>query len=147
MARSPVVAHHRGDWEVDCLDIILEAWFDELALVGIVPDDVGSHEELPHEWFWTNRGHADPTKNANGQATRLRSGTTNRRRELKADGIDMDAHDKEAAEGCGMTVLEYRRMVAASTFNAQSMIEPVDDNEDDNETEDKTTETQTPQTA
>lgn len=130
----------RSDWEIDCIDRLLEAWFDEASLVGILPNGIGSHEELPHEWFWPSRGHADPSKEANGQATRLRSGTTNRRRELKKEGIDIDSHDRESAESYGVTVPEYRRMIAASTFNAQSMFEPISDEEEEDEIEDKAAE-------
>ncbi len=129
----------RSEWEAECIDVLLSAWFDEYTLEGLVPQGIGSHEELPHEWFWSSRGHADPAKEATGQATRLRSGTTNRRRELKKEGIDIEAHDREAAEGYGLTVIEYRQLVAASTFNAQSMMadEP-DGDEDGTETKDET---------
>lgn len=113
----------RSDWELDCIDVVLEAWFDEAVLVGEIPEGVGSHDELPHEWYWPSRDDADPTKAANAENTQLRSGTNNRRRILKKRGIDIDVHDKEAAESYGMTVQEYRRMLAGSIHNAQPLLE------------------------
>lgn len=133
----------RSDWEVDCLDLLLEAWFDEAAMVGQIPSGVGSHEELPHEWFWPNRGKADRAKEANAEATELRSGTNNRRRILKTRNIDIDAHDEEAAESFGMTVKEYRRWVAASLFNMQPHLESDEDEEETEDDESEETEEET----
>ena len=131
----------RGEIEADGLDVILEAWFDEAVLLGLIPEGIGQFDELPHEWYWPSKGHVDPSKEANGQATRLRNGTTNRRRELKQDGVDLDTHDEEAAEANGVTVEEYRRAVFSATFNLQAQLAEndetqLDDTDDDEEIDD-----------
>ena len=57
---------------------------------GNTPDDIG-REGIPHTWFWDGREHVDPAKEANGQATRLKNGTTHRAREYGKEGrFDVD---------------------------------------------------------
>ncbi len=123
-----------SEWDDMCLDAVLEAFFDEAVLAGMIPSGVGSHDEIPHEWYWPGRGHVDPAKEANGQKTRLSSGTTSLRRELKKEGIDHRAHVREAAEDLGMSEKEYRRSIARGLFNLQ---QPGDaaGNEDEDEDE------------
>lgn len=125
----------RSDCENIVLDAILEAWFDEAVLAGIIPEGIGSHEELPHEWYWFEREHSDPTKRENANRTGLSNGTLSRRGIMKKKGIDLDAHDRQEAADWGMTVPEYRRMVAAGLFNAQPLLaqQPADDNDDEEE--------------
>jgi capsid protein len=124
----------------DALDPIFEAWFDEGVLAGVFAHlEIGAHDELPHEWFWTGRGHVDPTKEAMGVQIDLKSGITSRTRELKRRGIDRDTHDAQAAEDYGMSVQEYRRTLARGLFNLQQPedVPPVDhSDEDENEDED-----------
>lgn len=131
----------RAEIEADGLDVILHAWFDELTLTPYMPSGIGSHDALPCEWYWPSRGHVDRTKNANGEATEIRTGVNNRRRVLKSRGIDIKAHDREAAEDAGMTVKEYKRMVTASIFNAQSMMAPSNPDDPEEEEDDETEET------
>lgn len=125
----------RSEFEDDALDVIFDAWCEEATCVGIVPQGYSGEDDLPHEWFWTHRGHADPTKEATGQRTRLSNGTTNRRRELKTEGVDIDTHDRQAAKDFGMTVEEYRRSVARSIFNLQQPADAGETELDDDELE------------
>ena len=69
----------RADIELECLDRIFAAWFEEYS----------PGETLPaHYWFWDGREHVDPLKNAEAQRTRLESGTTTYAAEYARDGKD-----------------------------------------------------------
>lgn len=72
--------------------------------------------ELPTAWHWDGREHVDPAKEANGQRTRITSGTTGRQREYSRAGVDMDTADEAAARGYGVTVAEYRRRLFDQHF-------------------------------
>lgn len=72
--------------------------------------------QIPHEWFWDGRQHVDPSKEANAQQTRLRSGTTTLTREYAQQGIDIETADQEAARENGVSVEEYRRRRFESNF-------------------------------
>ncbi len=126
----------RTYWEDECLDRILAAWFDEAVLLGLIPNDIGSFDELPHQWVWDNREHVDPSKVAAAQDTKLRNGLTHRQREYGLGGLDMDEEDAKAATGFGLTVQEYRRRLADQLLAPAVPSKPAppdDDEEDDTE--------------
>lgn len=74
-------------------------------------------QSLPHEWFWDQPRDTDPTKEAIGRTHRIKSGTNSRRREVRlATGQDIDTIDRENAADFGLTVDEYRQLLAQATF-------------------------------
>lgn len=86
---------------------LLRAGFADLAELVL---------DLPTAWHWDGREHVDPAKEANGQRTRITSGTTGRQREYSRAGIDMDTADESAARGYGVSVEEYRRRLFDQHF-------------------------------
>lgn len=130
----------QSEWEVDCLDRLLEAFADEALLIPDLLPAIGALEDLPHEWMWPGRPHVDPAKEAQGQRTRLSSGTTHRAREYAEQGLDVDVEDAIAAETFGKTVPEYRRDLFASLVN-QQQTEPSNADEQDSEREESDEET------
>lgn len=115
----------RHEIELECLDRVLEQWFDEAMLAGLIPAELGARiEYLPHMWFWDSRGHADPLKEANAQAVALKSGTSHRASAYAALGKDLDVEDELAAAGYGVDVPTYRRALFLSQFAQQG--QPLD---------------------
>jgi len=108
----------RGDIEIEALDQIFAAWFDEAVLEGIIPTGIGVYDdEVPHSWNWPNRDHVDPSKEAGAQTMRLANGTTHRAREYKLLGLDVDEEDTLAAASLGITVEAYREFITRRMFN------------------------------
>jgi capsid protein len=58
------------------LDRLLEAWFEEALLVGLLPAGAATQAEVTHQWFWDGPEHVDPTKEASADQTRLQDNTT-----------------------------------------------------------------------
>lgn len=110
----------RSDRELITLDRMLEHWFDEALLIeNFLPSELAEffpEGEIPHTWFWDNRGHVDPQKEANAAAIKIKSGQTHRARVYAEEGLDVDVEDQRAAESFGMTVERYRTRVADATF-------------------------------
>jgi lambda family phage portal protein len=71
------------------LDRIFEAWFAEAILVSdYLPIAARALADRPHQWFWDNHEHVDPSKEANAQDTKLRDYTTNLAEEWGKKGLD-----------------------------------------------------------
>jgi capsid protein len=121
----------RSEWDVECLDRILEHWWDEAVLDGLIPRGLPPMDFIPHQWMWPGREHVDPSKDANGQHRRLASGTTHRAKEYAKNGLDVDVEDEKAAESFGMTVREYRRALAKSLFQMGDGTDDAETDEDD----------------
>jgi len=120
----------QDDCERIILDRVLAAWLDEAVLAGAIPQGLPPMVEWEHQWFWPGREHVDPAKEANGQQTRLKSGTTHRGREYARLGLDLDTEDERAAAGFGLSVAEYRRRLADSLLSSGMAIAD-DDAEDE----------------
>ena len=77
------------------LDRVLERWLREWSLVRgrALPEGV-----LPHVWFWDGREHVDPAKEANAQATRLKSNTTSLANEYAKQGKDWETELRQIAK-------------------------------------------------
>jgi lambda family phage portal protein len=107
----------QNDCERIILDRIIAAWLDEAALIpGLIPQGLGMVAGWTVQWFWPGREHVDPAKEANAQATRLKSGTTHRAREYARAGADVETEDERAATSFGLTVDEYRSRLVEATF-------------------------------
>ena len=77
------------------LDRVLERWLREWSLVrGRTLPEGG----LPHVWFWDGREHVDPAKEANAQATRLKSNTTSLANEYAKQGKDWETELRQIAK-------------------------------------------------
>lgn len=87
----------RAYWEAELLDRLLEEWFDEAVLTGVIPDGFGSFEEIPHQWIWDNRQHVDPEKEANAQAVRLDRRLTTLADEYAREGQDWEVQLRQIA--------------------------------------------------
>jgi lambda family phage portal protein len=91
--------------ETVVLDPLLAEWLGEaaLALPGLIPQGL---TDWPHQWFWDGAEHVDPQKEADAQATRLKSRTTTYAREFARQGRDWQAEFRQiAAEQAEMKAL------------------------------------------
>jgi capsid protein len=134
----------RNDCESVVLDVILEAWFAEAVLAGVIPEELSSQAQMPHEWYWTSREHADPTKKANADGTEVRIGTATITEKLKAKGKNPERHYRQGAADFGVSVPQYKQLIAAATFNAQPLLAEIlaeIEDEEDEEIPDEATET------
>lgn len=82
------------------VDRVFLAWFDEYRLVaGLTSSDVADVLDATRQWHWDAIPHADPTKEAEAQATRIKSGTTTLADEWAAAGYDWrEKADQQAVE-------------------------------------------------
>lgn len=122
------------------LDRMFADWLIEAALIGVLPPTVsrrvlaydmqfgkqGLVRRVPHDWYWDGFKDADQTKEAEAQRTRLSSGTSHRAAEYAAQGLDVNVEDMKAAQSFGMTIEEYRKMVAMSIFTNGNLL-PTDE--------------------
>ena len=76
--------------ELQEVERIFGAWQQEAVLIeGLLPQRwrmMGA--VIPHKWFWDGNDHVDPKKEADGQAVRLGSASTNLAREYGRLGLD-----------------------------------------------------------
>jgi len=79
------------------LDPLLRAFLREAALTGIAPRQMADEMWVPHEWRWTSRGHVDPTKGANAEATSLRARTTTYAEVYATKGLDWEEQFEQSA--------------------------------------------------
>lgn len=113
------------------LDRLFCEWMHEAALTGgVLPGRIatrvlevvkktGSYNisrKIPHTWHWDGFAHSDPEKESKAQGERLANGTSHRAIEYAKDGRDIDSEDAIAASHYGLTILEYRRMLADAQF-------------------------------
>jgi lambda family phage portal protein len=83
------------------LDRVLNAWLDEAILVSdFLPRwmRTAAFRDLRHQWFWDGQEHVDPAKEANAQATRLASYTTNLAYEYARQGRDWESELRQRAK-------------------------------------------------
>jgi capsid protein len=83
------------------LDHVLRAWLDEAILVSdFLPRwmRAAAFRDLGHQWFWDGQEHVDPAKEANAQATRLTSYTTNLAYEYARQGRDWESEIRQRAK-------------------------------------------------
>ncbi len=88
------------------LDRLLAAFLREAVLISdLLPLRVrtlvatGDDQALPaHQWFWDGQSEVDPAKEANAQATRLKSHTTTLAYEYARQGRDWEAELRQRAK-------------------------------------------------
>lgn len=115
--RSQKVERHDGELLV--VNKTFKAWWAEARLADPrIPAELrGLRKPPPHSWNWDGDDEVDPQKTANGEQTKLRSGTTSRRRAYARQGLDITEEDKAAADDYGVPVEEYKRALFNATFN------------------------------
>ena len=135
------------------LDRILAEWLIEASLVGAIPRRAASQvlalfdqwgrrgmvSQIAHSWYWDGLRDADAKDAADAQKIRLQNGSTHRAREYAIQGLDVEVEDRIAAESFGVTLEEYRQMVAMNIFTNGNLLqqeatdsqEPVDDTQED----------------
>ncbi len=103
------------------LDRILAAWLDEAALIpGFLPSGLPPIATWQNRWFFDGREHVDPAKEANAQATRLKSHTTTLADEYARRGQDWETQLRQrAAEVALMKELGLSAADAVSTADPQ----------------------------
>lgn len=95
------------------LDQLLKRWLSEAVLVtGLLPLWMRSKNfwELRHQWFWDGREHADPTKEAKAQETRLKNNTTTLASEYAKQGLDWEAEIEQRAK-------EHKKLIELGLTN------------------------------
>lgn len=111
----------RYDFQVRCLDRVLAEWLNEAALVpGMIPDGLPIVADWSHEWHWDGFEHVDPSKEANADETRLKSGMASIPDLCAKQGIDYETMHRKAAMALGLTVQEYRERLADAMFASVS---------------------------
>ena len=77
--------------ENTALEPVFERWWEEAALVGVLPPSLAQGDEIPaHEWRWDGHEHVDPQKEANAQTVRLANHTTTLAKECQREGLDWE---------------------------------------------------------
>lgn len=110
----------RSAFEINVVNRVFQWWFDEAAVIeGYLPDSLFPLRPQWISWQWDGFGHVDPSKEANGQETRITNGTTNRAAEYAREGVDVDEADAKAAASYGVTVEEYRQALFRQHFGGQ----------------------------
>lgn len=111
------ISVERSAFETTVVDRVFRWWFDEAALIdGYLPGSLFPLRSQWVAWQWDGVGHVDPSKEANGQQTRIANGTTTRAAEYAREGIDVDEADEKAAASYGVTVEEYRKRLFDTHF-------------------------------
>lgn len=108
----------RQEIEDEEVDRTFSQWWDEAVLMGLIPADIGPLEEIPHRWFWDALPDADPQTLASARQTNLQTGHASREQELHESGLDIDAHDESAAQALGLTVTQFRQVVARQIYGS-----------------------------
>lgn len=85
------------DMAAAVLDKILAAWVYE-AMLSTEFGALRTLSELPHQWFFDGSEHVDPAKEANAQATRLKSNTTTLAAEYARQGKDWESELQQRAK-------------------------------------------------
>ena len=79
------------------LDRLLEAWFEEALLVGLLPAGAAVLAAATHQWFWDGPEHVDPTKEASADQTRLQDNTTTLADIYGRKGLDWETQLRQRA--------------------------------------------------
>lgn len=101
----------REECETEIVEPTFAEWWREMQLMGEAPSHIDA-EDVEHQWFWDRRRDADPQTMAAARETNLKTGSTNREHELGLHGVDIESHDETAARSLGVTVAQYRLMLA-----------------------------------
>jgi len=83
----------RDYFEIELLDRLLAAWWQEAILVrDLIPPSLRrlAVEEIPHEWRWDRRPHADPVKEEMARKLRLEIADGTLAEFAAEDGVDPD---------------------------------------------------------
>lgn len=124
--------------ELEILDRLFAEWLVEAALMDVIPKRLANYvmlyeseygrrglaSRIPHAWYWDGFEDADKEMSANAQKTKIMNGTTHRAAEYAALGMDVDVEDEKAAKSFGMTVEQYRSLLAASIFSNGNQVNP-----------------------
>lgn len=120
------IENDRYDFETRCLDRLFAEWLDEAASIpGMIPDGLPLVTEWSHEWQWDGFEHVDPSKEANADETRLKSGMASIPDLCAKQGIDWESMQRKQALALGLTIDEYRTRLADAMFaNVSKSIAP-----------------------
>src|SRR5690606_36748543 len=80
------------------LDSLFAAWLVEALLLPEFAFTRVLGDHAPHQWFYDGTEHVDPAKEANAQATRLKSNTTTLAAEYARQGKDWEAELHQRAK-------------------------------------------------
>lgn len=106
----------RQNWETLCLDKLFRHWLFEAAIVGLIPMQYADIDNVPHDYRWTRKRHQDTNKEYSGRQKGVESGLTSRQFWMTDDGLNIDEEDESAARSFGLTLEQYRQMLAIKTF-------------------------------
>jgi len=125
----------RHDMETVLLESLVENWLTELELVrrsdpSILPSPITSYQ---HEWQWRGRDHADPTKEASADHTRIGNGTLTIPDYYAKRGLDWEAEQAQSAASFGVTVDEYRQLLRQKLFGSASAVQQNSGQPNDND--------------
>lgn len=121
--------------ENECLDRILERWWEEAALrPGVLPESLRNlPEPPPHEWRWDGDEHVDPTKEATAVEIKLRTGQTSLPDEAARQGTDFEALQQKQARALGITVAEYQKRLADYLYGPAQQAAPAEPPQEEEE--------------
>jgi lambda family phage portal protein len=127
------------------LDRIFRAWINEAVLIeGLLPQSVrtviAEAEGYPHQWFWDGFEHADPAKEANAQATRLKSNTTTLAAEYAKSGLDWEQELRQRAKEAA---LMKELGLSETSVATNSQTDDADDEEEEDSPSDERTDHRT----
>ena len=112
---SRAIRIEQSDWEIDCLQRVFWAWYDEAALIpGYLPEGLPPAAEWIVTWYWDGLEDIDPEKAAKSAQVRLRSGQTSYPALYAPAGLDHETEMSKQAAALGMSLEEYRRRLADS---------------------------------
>lgn len=104
--------------EEEVIEPLVREWYDEAAMIpGYLPGGMGPFSEWDYSFHWDQALHVDPQKEALASETRIRTGVSNRVREMNADGQDYETEDEIAAESYGVDVATYRAALLNAHFS------------------------------
>lgn len=116
----------RQEIETEGLAKLFKHWLEEAMLTGLVGRDLvelllgtstaAADTMVAVAWRWTKRRHQDTNREYMGRKASIESGARSRHSWMVEDGINPEAEDKAAAESFGMTIDEYRQMLAIHLY-------------------------------
>lgn len=88
----------RSDLDREAIGRLVDAWWREASLVGLIPERVQALAERPSRCIrWDGFEHIDPQKEASAQQTRLANHTTTLAREYARAGLDWEVELRQRA--------------------------------------------------
>lgn len=108
----------RDDCEIVIVEPTFEAWVREYmaATRGLRPSAVNP-ADFPHAWFWDEREHVDPTKEAQADDVSIRNGTADLPSIFAAMGRDGKKSLEAQADFLGITVAELQADLRAALYS------------------------------